>query len=168
PYPWEPKGTTRASAPWVAFLGYQIRFDALLRIRPSSLGKHLKLQLTEADTVIRAMREGVRRDAPRQFPTRVVSGYLCRIKAIATPGLVRGELRRGWCSGFRLLRGNPHVQSQLRALDRGLGRQVARLKRSIAALTGLAAPALLLRGFRRFSTSYAAQMEGRNDPRSQP
>ncbi|MGO9829730.1 MAG: reverse transcriptase domain-containing protein [Myxococcaceae bacterium] len=162
PYRWEEKGTRRASVPWVGLLGYQIRFDGLLRIRPSSLANHLRSQRVEANNVIGAVLR--RTVTAMEFPALAFWSYVRRMQALSRPRLVRGELQRGWSAGFRLLRGNRHLESQLRTLDRGLGRQVARLRLRLEMMTRLPAPKSLLRGIRRYSKSYVAQMEKPNGP----
>jgi len=54
PYQWAPKDEN-ASVPWVGFVGYQVRYDGLIRIRPSSIEKELKKQVREAGKVLRVV-----------------------------------------------------------------------------------------------------------------
>ncbi|MGQ0503703.1 MAG: reverse transcriptase domain-containing protein [Myxococcaceae bacterium] len=129
PYAWEKSGTTPASVPWVSFVGYQLRHDGLGRIRPSSIAKHLRRQAEEADTLLSLLSAHSRLGTPGLDPDAVLRRLASRLATIAIGRRAAREDRpSGWCSGFLALRGRPLIRAQLRRLDRGRGRQIARVR----------------------------------------
>ena len=155
PYQWAPKDE-KASVPWVGFVGYQVRYDGLIRIRPSSIEKELKKQVREAGKVLRVVcpkEKGNSEDlSSRDYSSQVTKspGQICyrlhqrlikmsvgrrSIKMSEEPGSTQcsPDTVSGfcWCSGFRLLKKYGFVPSQLKQLDRGRERQLRRVKRHI-------------------------------------
>jgi hypothetical protein len=146
PYQWAPKDE-KASVPWVGFVGYQVRYDGLIRIRPSSIEKELKKQVREAGKVLRVVCPKQTKSSENS-PARVYSSEVRK-----SPGQISYRLhqrlikmsvgRRStqyspdkifgfcWCSGFRLLKKYRFVQSQLKQLDRGRERQLRRVNRHL-------------------------------------
>jgi hypothetical protein len=166
PYSWEKKGTTKASVPWVGFLGYQIRFDGLMRIRPSSVAKQLLKQVAEVDAILRVIRPrgtGPNRDV---LAERTLQSFVFRLNAVAVGRGKGNHDLRGWSTGFGLLKGRSHVTTQLRSLDRGRGKQQQRLIRWVRAYTGFSPAPALLERLRRASTSYAGQFGAQVQDRS--
>lgn len=146
PYQWAPKDGN-ASVPWVGFVGYQVRYDGLIRIRPSSIEKELKKQVIEAGKVLRVICPKQRSNSEdlssRAYSSQVRKspGQVChrlhqklikmsigRRSAQSSPDEVSGFC---WCSGFRLLKKYRFVPSQVKQLDRGRERQLRRVKRHI-------------------------------------
>ena len=162
PYRWEEKGKTKRSVPWVGFLGYQIRYDGLRRIRPASIAKQLVRQVLEADRILQLLRPRDGAPVAEAFPVRALTSFISRLTAIAGTPKQDGKPGRDWASGFRLLRDGEHVDTQLRKLDRGRGRQIRRLVRGLAAATLSSPPDGLLGSVRRYATSYAAALAAPN------
>jgi hypothetical protein len=50
------------NVPWVSFVGYQIRYDGLIRIRKSSIEKELKKQVSETAKIINPLKAVGRSD----------------------------------------------------------------------------------------------------------
>src|SRR5262249_9390215 len=61
PYEWSATGV-----PWIQFVGYQIRHDGLLRIRPSSLKKQLTAITKTADGLLTTLRRAQRQQSIRR------------------------------------------------------------------------------------------------------
>ncbi|MFB2924302.1 reverse transcriptase domain-containing protein [Aerosakkonema funiforme] len=145
PYKWayEPNGS---SVPWVAFVGYQLRYDGLLRIRPSSIKKELKKQFKEANKILKAVCPRSKNKTGRmveyspnirinrhriyhRLHQRLISMSVGRIKL---EDLDKEPSTFCWCDGFKLLRSHkPVLYSQLKQLDRGRESQLKRVKKKI-------------------------------------
>jgi retron-type reverse transcriptase len=152
PYCWADK-QEEAAVPWVAFVGYQVRYDGLIRIRPSSIEKELKKQVKEAGKVLRFFRSrNSTLSVEQQTNTANTSNtqirkskhqirYRLHKRLISmSVGRVSINSRNNtqsafcWSSGFQVLKDNPCVKSQLRHLDFGREKQLRRLTRNIANL----------------------------------
>jgi hypothetical protein len=169
PYRWGPR--CDGDVPWVAFVGYQLRHDGVLRIRPSSLQKHATKLVRETTSAIAALerRNWTSRDSRASVLARV-EGRLLSLSTGRVP-LGLHQLRRGtfcWTDGFHLLRHAGHIAGQLRRLDRIRTRQLRRLRRRLRQLTSR--PSEPRRGQRRalkyrgYPFSYAYQFAPRVEP----
>ena len=132
PYCWADKKENSA-VPWVAFVGYQVRYDGLIRIRPSSLEKELKKQVVETGKVLRFVRpkHNVRKSKHQiryRLHKRLIYMSVGRVRINwqnnTNPGFC-------WSSGFQVLKDYPCVKSQLRQLDRNREKQLRRVTRHI-------------------------------------
>lgn len=145
PYCW-----SRDWVRWVGFVGYQVRYDGIVRIRKESLAKELRKQRDVVDRTLGAL--GLMDVAPggstnnplgkhsrNQIRARVLGrltsmsvgrvGLSSAAPPASNPLPDLGTMC--WTSGFRALRDRKLVGSQLRKLDRGRARQVARLWRRL-------------------------------------
>lgn len=121
----DPAGQAGASA-WLSFLGYQIRHDGAIRVRPDSVRKHRDKQ---AETVMRVMRlvrsKGVRL---REDNGGILNRLAFRLVAAAVGRkegcLAKGEVRC-WTDAFPLLSPNRYSEWQMRRLDRSRDRMLA-------------------------------------------
>ncbi len=136
PYPWQSR--CLSGVPWVGFLGYQIRFDGLMRVRPDSIRKELAKQQRIAFQLARELRAD--RDARAQGKPALVHRsareviHRFRQKTLAMSVGTRSLEQRGdvlndacWAAGFKALASGPLVISQLRRLDAGRERQIRRI-----------------------------------------
>lgn len=123
PYRWARRSS--GTAPWVGFLGYQIRHDGVLRVRPSSIQRELDKQVTEVSRVVRAIRSG----QLRKSTSAVRRSLAGRLVAMSVGRRGAGGGKSCWVAGFSLLREHPHLDAQLRLLDRNRQRQLCRLAR---------------------------------------
>jgi hypothetical protein len=147
PYKWAAKDNA-AAVPWVSFLGYQLRYDGLIRIRPSSVEKELKKQVEQANNILKyvcpkqkstnssekSYSPGTRRSKDQilyRLHQRLISMSVGR-KQIGTPPDAPSVFC--WCVGFKELKGRRIVCSQLKQLDRGRERQLRRVKRHLTDL----------------------------------
>ncbi len=133
PFRWDwAKAGERNVAPWVSFLGNQVRCDGEVRVRGDTVAKHvLKLKKETGETINRLANEGVSLRAgmnPRKFYTafmrRIVAkgvGYM-RSGTIPSDGLC-------WAAAFPNMTKNAACARQMRMLDRVRSRCLGALRR---------------------------------------
>ncbi len=144
-YPWR-RPSANDAVPWVSFVGYQVRYDGLTRVRPKSIAKELRKQVEVADSALRSVlgrRSGrgvggnalVIRVNRRRFLHRLRQRL--RSMSVGAPDHRRpgSEQPLCWATGFKVLRNTPIIRTQLRTLDRGREKQMARVEKAIAGLT---------------------------------
>ena len=67
PFRWGPAAEGEANcAPWVSFLGSQIRFDGEMRIRLESIEKHIRALGRKTAEAVRELQKGVLENSPRR------------------------------------------------------------------------------------------------------
>lgn len=129
--------------PWIQFVGYQIRYDGLLRIRKASIEKQASKLVERTGKIISALvRRAELRDrvvAPISPDTRFSQrSELASLRGSLTAmGVGRrndqttpdGPNSMCWANGFRGLHQNPFVAGSLKLLDRIRERQLLRLRR---------------------------------------
>jgi hypothetical protein len=136
PYRWSKAADN--GIPWIQFVGYQVRYDGLVRIRPRSLKREFRKLSAASSEMLRAI-DPSRLDAIRKsrlqishrFRTRLISMAVGRRKlgpAIESP------LPMCWTNGFRGLLSQRFVLQPLKALDRHREQQVKRIDRALAAV----------------------------------
>lgn len=129
--------------PWIQFVGYQIRYDGLLRIRKASIEKQALKLVERTGKAINAL-------VPRaELRARVVApispdtpfSYRSELAKLRGSLTAMGVGRRNgqtipdgpnsmcWANGFRGLHQNPFVAGPLKLLDRIRERQLWRLRR---------------------------------------
>jgi hypothetical protein len=162
PYRWERAGRA-GGVPWCSFVGYQMRFDGLVRVRPATIAKEIRKQNTTAATVERE----IRRHGQGLSRRRVLYRLRQRLRSAAVgSGAVGGSPDLpafSWVRGFRKLRDYPALSGQLRELDRHRRKVVFRLAKRLDKFGELpkelnAKPVGLLK-FEGFPYSYAALVE---------
>ena len=129
PYKWEQydnlKPETKTNVPWVSFVGYQIKYDGMVRVRNKSIKKELKKQVSETDKIINVVRKASRinRMAIKfRLQQRLISMSVSRVKFGSS------NISMCWCAGFKVLKSNPNVTNQIRRLDRNREKQIRRLE----------------------------------------
>jgi len=120
PYLWA--SASDSGIPWVQFVGYQVRYDGEVRIRPKSLKKHIKKLTDETNALLRVINPKSRKDngipiyAPgiRKNLKQILHRFRMRLISI---GVGRRKLHHGlpndsmeiksmcWSNGFRGLFG---------------------------------------------------------------
>lgn len=142
-YPWAAIPQQGHAAPWVGFVGYQIRYDGLLRVRPSSLRSENRKQEKLLGLAIRALAARARMvsdNVPVKTRSAWAMEYRLRqrlnARAIGKDLLSKGDVKAEpcWASGFALLRTHDHPEGQLRELDRSRDRRLRRFRAWIARL----------------------------------
>ena len=139
PYCWHENkrnDATKHHVPWLSFVGYQIKFDLTVRVRKSSIKKEIEKQVAETDKVINLVKKNKAfRISERAIKFRLVQRLHAMSvgrKSILMPDKA-GKMC--WSAGFRVLRGQPHVEYQLKHLDRKRGAQLARLDRALRSMS---------------------------------
>lgn len=139
-YRWGSEFLWFSRSPWIQFVGYQVRYDGLMRIRKTSFEKQVKKIVNTVDEILAHVRStpktGKSQPAVRKnlnqilhrFRMKVISAAVGRRKLHEVPN---GPLPMSWCSGFECLNEQPYLSRQLRALDRHRERQYRRLWRKL-------------------------------------
>lgn len=119
-------------SPWIAFLGYHIRYDGKLRVRKSSISKEIEKQISIYRDIIYSVNvEGKKmrvsaRQALHRARMRLIAMSVGNAH-IHDHGAGTGH-EMCWVNGFELLKEYPHAKSQLRALDRVRARLLTKLR----------------------------------------
>ena len=131
--------------PWIGFLGYQVRRDGLLRIRPDTIKKQRDRITDVADETLKNLGFKPSRTGgagPKQWswkrsPESILVQLHRRLTALGT-GLwasaydtERQQRDQCWSSAFKLLRDRPFVAGPLKDLDRHRERQLRRVARRL-------------------------------------
>ena len=113
-YPWGADPNRHASR--IGFIGYQIRHDGQVRIRPSTVKKHMRKMERELQGLRHLTRLG---HIPRASTRRIALSYSRRIIAMST-GIpaTEGSASPCWCNSFAALRNLPFDRRQIEELDR--------------------------------------------------
>ena len=117
PYEWGPADMP-GRVPWCAFVGYQVRYDGVLRLRPSSIKK----EVVKHNHILSQVGRFLRRRGQARSKKQILYRFRQRLRCIAVgAGTVGDGLNPpafSWTQGFRLLRKYPSLSGQLRDLDR--------------------------------------------------
>jgi hypothetical protein len=155
--------------PWISFLGYDLRFDDLVRVRKSSVLKHRQRIVKAVDESVAMF--AARRAQRGKFGWRLTDKHLLRELARRLYGRAVGRATmdaslprprpKSWAEGFRGLRHGRALATQLCDLDRHLERQLHRAERKLRRLHPLIGWGTITRYqrkmFRGFPFSYAGQ-----------
>ena len=129
------------NVPWVQFVGYQVRYDGLVRIKKKSVKKQLT-ELVQTTGKVRAELLWPNRNLPKdQQPAilatkqEVVSSFR---RKLASMGVGRinpnrpqnGPMPKCWANGYQALNNKPLIKTFLKQFDRERERQIRRLERA--------------------------------------
>lgn len=132
PYPW-----AKRRVPWVGYLGYQIRWDSVLRIRPDTVDKEMQKLEDEARKLITVFEKAHAAGTPMRSADQVVRSLERRLVRHAVGDAhidsSTSDSSPCWANAFRLLREYAHLDHQLRALDRKREQEVLRVARALDA-----------------------------------
>lgn len=162
PYRWSPAGAP-GSVPWCAFVGYHVRHDGKLRLRPSSV----KREIEKHNLILGQVQRFIRRKGQARSKRQIVYRVRQRLRAIAvgTGSVGNGPMPPpfSWTRGFRLLAKHASLTGQLRDLDRHRVATVAALRRRLKRKgTGAGVKKLVpVLKFEGFPFSYAGLAERR-------
>jgi hypothetical protein len=129
PYRWSGQSWF-GCVPWVQFVGYQIRYDGLVRPKPDSAAKEVKkLRKKTAQLkygLLRASQEhpilATKDQAFASLKHKLVAQGVGRIKG----GERSGPKPMSWAAGFKALHNKPFVSRSLRLLDRTRLKQIGK------------------------------------------
>jgi hypothetical protein len=123
---------------WIQFLGYQIRYDGAVRIRPSSIAKeHSKLAEVTGKTLSLLQPSNV--SNIRRSANSIEHRLRMKVISMAVGRRDIGQssdkpLPKCWANGFRWLSGKNIITNNLKALDRQRERQINRVNRRLRIL----------------------------------
>lgn len=130
PYRWAEPGQA-GSVPWCSFVGYQLRFDGVLRIRPSSVKK----EVDKHHEILSQVKRFINRHGQVLSRRRILYRVRQRLRAIAVGS---GTVRKGrtpppfsWAQGFHLVGRHASLVNQLRELDRHRVASIGKLRRRL-------------------------------------
>lgn len=133
PYRWAEPGQA-GSVPWCSFVGYQVRFDGVLRIRPSSVKK----EVDKHHEILNQVKRFINRHGQVLSRRRILYRVRQRLRSIAVGS---GTVRKGrtpppfsWAQGFHLVGRHASLVSQLRELDRHRVASIGKLHRRLERL----------------------------------
>lgn len=146
PYRWRYDPTAIGSSPWIAFVGYQIRCDGVIRIRLGSVKKHYQKIVAMTDKLLRTLFKKSPDGVRKANPGILVSGrqalyrLMCQLisSSVGRPRINEpgSSQNRGpcWLEGFRALFGKNVDLGQMRRFDRHRGRELARVSSILTTL----------------------------------
>ena len=132
PYHW-----SAASVRWIQFVGYQIRYDGMIRIRPKSLRKQLAAVTDATDHLLSTLQRANRQNCIRRTAREIQHRLRQKLISMSVGRVVLGKHYRGprpmsWAAGFRGLLGRLICRNHLKVLDRHRERQIQRIKRALS------------------------------------
>jgi hypothetical protein len=122
--------------PWVQFVGYQIRYDGLVRPRKESVAKQC-MKLVETTNLIKYGLLGAsqgnqirvnKNQAVASLKSKLVAQGVGRIK-----GYANGPKPMCWASGYRALHNKPIVDHALKSFDKARKKQLRRFNAAVIA-----------------------------------
>ncbi|OVE73935.1 hypothetical protein BVX94_02350 [bacterium B17] len=131
-YIWGNPQSGKKIVPWVPFLGYQIKYNGDLRVRPSSIRRQHDKQIKIVSDIIKLIDEDPESlrdnaDVMRKAQMKLIVMSVGR-NDHRTKGMT---LQPCWADAFYLLEDNKSCSGQMRALDHNRERQVRRLKKRL-------------------------------------
>jgi hypothetical protein len=143
PYYWN-KPSNGRGVPWIQFVGFQVRHDGLIRVRPKSLKKQRQRITLATDSLLAALNpgrqkrgeltpfaKGIRkrkRQITHRFHQQLLSISVGRRKL---GQVIEDPMPMCWANGFRGLRSRKLVRGMFVSLDRHRERQFKRITRRL-------------------------------------
>lgn len=143
PHLWSKHERLSTATPWISFVGYQIRYDGVIRVRKSSLKKEAVKQENEAKKVLAALNavrlHDINRNSRKSLRQQLFS-LEARFLAmsIGKRTIYNYKTKASslcWAVGFKALKRNATSSNQMRYLDSRRSRQLFVLKRKLVSLT---------------------------------
>jgi hypothetical protein len=138
PYPW--RAPTKARhVPWIQFVGYQLRYDGLLRVRRKSIDKHVQRITDVTNSLLSVLDKGASRGGLRRTATQIYYRFHQKLISMSVGRIRRNKKSKGpmpmcWAAGFRGLTGRRFVTTNIQYLDRHRERQLRRVARRLEQL----------------------------------
>ena len=121
PFAWREAGLGETDcAPWVSFLGSQVRYDGETRIRKESIEKHIRSLGRETAEAVRELQAGALADQPRPVVREWFGRFRNRLIAKGV-GYVTAKVKdcdMCWAGAFPNVTGCAETKMQMRRLDR--------------------------------------------------
>ncbi|MEO8761347.1 MAG: reverse transcriptase domain-containing protein [Bacteroidia bacterium] len=131
------------SAPWLAFVGYQVKYNGDIRIRKKSLAKELEKQNLIVHKAIKAIRYKDKKDLQKnarrsagQIKFRVEQRLISMsVGRVCLYNYSKNRLPQlSWTVGFKKLNKNSIIEKQLRQLDRNRTKNLKKLSQKLRGL----------------------------------
>jgi retron-type reverse transcriptase len=118
-------------SPWLSFVGYQIRYDGLLRIRKSSIEKELKKQVAETDKILTVLKK---KNSANVNSLAIIFRLQQRLISMAVGRMQMNNknLTMCWAAGFKIAKTNQNIKHQFKRLDRNREKQISRMVNFVA------------------------------------
>lgn len=138
PYPWR-EPTSPRHVPWIQFVGYQLRYDGLLRVRRKSIDKHVQRITDVTNRLLSVLDKGTRLGGLRRTSQQIYYRFHQKLISMSVGRIQRGKKSTGpmpmcWAAGFRGLAGRWFVTTNIKYLDRHRERQLRRIARRLEQL----------------------------------
>ena len=133
PYMWgNPRGS-KSIVPWISFLGYQIRYDKLLRIRKSSIEKEKDKQKEIGDKLVELL--NVKNSSKKNIHSIMYryENKLLRM-SVGSNDPYKKTGNYCWINGLSLLKKYKNNPSQMKYLDMKRNKQIRRLRKQLQKL----------------------------------
>jgi len=115
--------------PWVQFVGYQIRYDGLVRPRKEAVAKQC-MKLVETTNMLKyGLLQAMQRNPVQASQNQVLSSLKSKLVAQGVgrvKGYANGPRPMCWASGYRALHNKPIVDHALRSFDKARKKQLRR------------------------------------------
>jgi hypothetical protein len=124
----------KSNVPWLSFVGYQVRYDNLLRIRKKSIEKELKKQVSETDKIINVIKKSKKASINKKA---IVFRLQQRLISMAV-GRVQADLKSPkmcWSAGFNVVKENKNIKAQFTKLDKNRERQIIRMNHFVNSIS---------------------------------
>jgi hypothetical protein len=117
-------------SPWLSFVGYQIDYRGIVRIRKTSIEKELKKQVLETDKIIRVIKK---KNLSSVNSYAIVFRLQQRLISMAVGRIQMNtkETTMCWSAGFRVIKTNQNIKYQFKKLDRNREKQIFRMRKFI-------------------------------------
>ena len=129
PYRWSGRQWF-GSVPWVQFVGYQIRYDGLVRPRKGSVANERAKLIKTTGKIIYGLIEASGRNRILANRTQVRESLKSRLTAQGVGRVKGGESGPRpmcWASGFQALHNKPFISTSLRRFDKTRAAQIGRI-----------------------------------------
>ena len=140
PFCWTNDRSCKNRIPWISFVGYQLHYNGLLRIRPKSIQSEMDKHNKISKRIRYLLKDAKKREkfakiSAEQIFNRVRHRFISMAVGRRKLRDFEGNRREYcWISGFSLLGSCRYAAYQLRWLDRSRGRVLARLAKQLRAM----------------------------------
>jgi retron-type reverse transcriptase len=149
PYKWGFPQKGKSISPWLAFVGYQIKYNGQIRVRKKSLTNEIKKQSKIKNQVLKVLNvkdsKNIHLNSKKSFNQqiqslqgRLISMSVGKFGLHNFEDLKKNKQRYCWTNGFSQLNKNGSTSTQLKTLDRNRNRQFSILKKKLFSLKGVA------------------------------